>query len=145
MFIKKSVPQHLYRDLENYIEDLLNRQWIVHSNYAYSSPVPVVRRKDRTSRLCCGYRKLNSKTIPDRQPLSRIQDILGNLGGNKYFSFLDQSKAYYHLKLNPESRKYTAFITPWGFYKRVRIPFGLMNAPSRFPTFYGTLPGRYQG
>ena len=48
-----SVPKHLYRELKNYIEDLLNKQWIVHSNSAYSSLVVAVRKKDGTLRLCC--------------------------------------------------------------------------------------------
>ena len=107
-----SVPKYLYRELKNYIEDFLNKKWIVHSNSLYSSPVVAVRKKYGTSRLCCDYRKLNSKNMPDSHPLPRIQDILDNLGGNKYFSLLDQSNIYHQLKLNLESRKDTTFITP---------------------------------
>lgn len=40
-----SVSKHIYKELKNYIEDLLYKQWIVHSNSAYSSPVVAVRRK----------------------------------------------------------------------------------------------------
>ena len=46
-------------------------------------------------RLCCDYRKLNAKTVPDRHPLPRIQNIIDGLGGNQYFTPLDQSKAYH--------------------------------------------------
>lgn len=67
-----SVSKHLYRELRNYSEDLLNKQWILHSNSAYSSPVATVKKKDGTLRLCCDYRKLSSKTIPDGHPLPRI-------------------------------------------------------------------------
>ena len=55
------------------------------------------------------------KTIPDRHPLSKIQNILDNLEGSQYFSILDQGKTYHQVHLNPESRHLTAFITPWGF------------------------------
>ena len=37
-----SVPRHLYNELKMYIEDLLNKRWIVKSSSPYSSPVVAV-------------------------------------------------------------------------------------------------------
>ena len=111
-----SLPRPVYQELKGYAEDLLNKQWMTNSHSEYSSLAVAVRKKGGTLRLCCDYRKLNAKTIPDRHTLPRIQDIIDSLGKNQYSILLDQTKAFNQLHMEPESRKFTAFLTPWGFY-----------------------------
>ena len=81
------IPRPLYGEIKSYIEDLLNKRWIIESDSEYSSPVVAVRKKDGTLRLCCDYRLLNNKTVPDKHPLPRVQDTLDSLGGNEFYSY----------------------------------------------------------
>ncbi|KAI8487508.1 retrotransposon-like protein 1 [Branchiostoma belcheri] len=90
MLREESAP--LYKEVREYIEDLINQGWITKSKSPYSSPMVCVRKKDGSMRLCIDYRALNEKTMSDRQPLPRIQDILNRLKGSTWFSVLDQGK-----------------------------------------------------
>ena len=130
-----SVPRPQYTEVKCYIEDLLNRGRITKSQSSYASPVVCVRKKDEGLRLCIDYKELNLKTVQDRHPIPRIQETLDNLGGNSWFSVLDQGKAYHRGFIEKESRHLTAFISPWGLYEWTRIPFGLSYASAQFQRY----------
>ena len=87
-----------------------------------------VKKKDSDQlRLCVDYRGLNKKMVRDAYPLASIDNNLHKLQGAKYFMTLDSAGAYHNIEIHPESREYTAFITPFGQYQFVRMPFGLSN------------------
>ena len=92
----------------------------------------IVRKKDRSIRLCVDYRRLNNKTVKDAYPLPRIQETFDSLVGSKFFSTMDLASGYHQIAMAPEDRQKTAFATPFGLYEYTRMPFGLTGAPATF-------------
>jgi len=54
------------------------------------------------------------------------------LGKAKYFSTLDLAAGYWWIRVQPDSREKTAFITHQGLYEFKVMPFGAMNVPAVF-------------
>ena len=48
------------------------------------------------------------------------------------FSTFDVKNGFWHIELDDESSKLTTFNTPFGRYRRLRLPFGLSSAPEEF-------------
>jgi hypothetical protein len=57
---------------------------------------------------------------------------MDTLTGNVWFSKLDANSAFHQIKISPEDRKKTTFITRYGLYEFMRMEFGLRNAPATF-------------
>ena len=54
------------------------------------------------------------------------------LNGTKYFPTLDLQAGYHHIPLDESSIPKTAFTSPFGKYKYIKLPFGLLQAPAYF-------------
>ena len=58
--------------------------------------------------------------------------MYAKLKGAKVFSTIDHRSGYYHIALGKDSRAKTAFVTPFGKYEFLMVPFGLAQAPAYF-------------
>ena len=89
-------------------------------------------KKDMSVRSCIDYRRLNDSTIKDAYPLPRICMCLDCLAETSVYSLIDLQSGYWQLKVAPEDRHKTAFITKYGLFEYTKKSFGLYNAPSTF-------------
>jgi transposase InsO family protein len=114
------------------VEEMLKLGVIRKSASPWSTPAVLVKKTTGEWRFCCDFRQLNDRTHKDSFPLPRIDEVLTNLQGAKYFSTLDLRMGFWQVLVKPEDVPKTAFAVPDGLYEFVKLPFGLANAPSCF-------------
>ncbi|XP_025016786.1 uncharacterized protein LOC112538932 [Tetranychus urticae] len=114
------------------VAELLRDGIIVDSFSPWCSPVVLVSKKTGDWRMCVDYRKLNAITVKDSYPIPNINVSLDALKGSQYFSLLDLRSGYHQVELAKEDRQKSAFVTSFGMYEYVTMPFGLCNAPATF-------------
>ena len=52
--------------------------------------------------------------------------------GSRVFSTIDLRSGYHHIALGKDSRAKKAFVTPFGKYECLMVPFGLAQTPAYF-------------
>ena len=98
-----------------------------------SALVPIAKKGGgRQIRWCIDFRALNTHTVTDSFPLPNIDANLHKMGKAKYFTTLDARGAFYSLKVEPGSRDYTTFMSVFGNYRWLRLPFGVKNEPAAY-------------
>eukprot|EP00253_Pinus_taeda_P036040 PITA_36040 len=100
--IQSILDQHpkAYRDeIERAIQELLALGHIQPSTSPFASSVVLVKKKDDTLRMCIDYRGLNKKTLKNRYPIPRIDELMDELRGARFFSKIDLRSGYHQIRL----------------------------------------------
>ena len=126
------VPDRLKESVRMEVAKLIEMGVVVESTSPWASPIVPVIKDDGSMRLCIDYRKLNGVSQGDPYYMATLEEILERVGSSSCISKLDLSRGFHQIEVEEESRQKTAFITPFGKYEFLRMPFGLRNAPSIF-------------
>jgi hypothetical protein len=78
--------------------------------------------------MCVDYTSLNKACPKVRFPLPRIDQIIDSTAGCELLCFLDAYSLYHQIKMKESDQLATSFITPFGMFCYVTMPFGLRNA-----------------
>ncbi|GBM26724.1 Transposon Ty3-G Gag-Pol polyprotein [Araneus ventricosus] len=78
------------------------------------------------------YRKSNKLTKTQFYPLPNIEQRLETVAAAKYISVLDLTKENWQIPLIPNAQRLATFVTSFGIFRPLRMPFGLKNTPFIF-------------
>ena len=73
------------------------------------------------------------------------EEIFAEMSGAQYFSKLDTSQGYSHIRVDEESSKLLTFATPFGHYRYKRLPYGIHSASEFFQVEIANLIAGIEG
>jgi hypothetical protein len=118
--------------LKEYINKQLQLRKIQPSKSLAGHGVLFALKKDRSLWLYVDYRLLNAITIKDYYPLPLIHEIQDQIRGAKWFTKLDITNAYNHIRIVDSDEWKTAFRTKFRYFEYLVMLFRLTNAPMLF-------------
>ena len=134
----RRMPVHYKDGLKEKIDAFMNKELITACHIPYSEPAMLVPKKNGKLRLVIDYRKLNEQTMNSFWPIRSIEEIFDSLQGSAYFTTIDMSWGFYQLPMETKSQNYSAFSTPFGSFKWLRMPMGLTGSPNTFKVYWNT-------
>ena len=126
-------------ELRRQVELLLEQGWIRPSSSPYGAPILFVPKKDGKWRMCIDYRALNKITVKNRYPLPKVEELMDRLHGARYFMKIDLYSGYHQIRVRESDIQKTAFVTKYGAFEYLVMPFGLCNALATFQRVMNTI------
>ena len=85
--------------------------------------------------MCVDYTNLNMACPKVPYPLPQIDQVVDSTTGCETLCFLDAYSGYHQIAMKEADQLATSFITPFGVYSYVTMPFGLKNAGATYQRY----------
>ncbi|KAL1447515.1 hypothetical protein WDU94_010909 [Cyamophila willieti] len=130
----RRVAYSLLPRLEETLNKLINQNIIakVEQPVNWCSNLVLVEKPNGDLRICLDPIDLNKVIKREHYLIPTLEEIKSKLSGKKFFSVLDLKDGFYQVPLAQGSDDICTFSTPLGFYKFLRLPFGVKTAPEIF-------------
>src|SRR3954465_9449803 len=100
---------------------------VIHTDWV-ANHVLVPKKNTDILRMCIDYSGLNKHCPKDPFPFPRIDQVIDSTDGAELLYFLDAYSGYHQIRMKESDQKATSFVTPFGIFCSVTMPFGLKNA-----------------
>ena len=112
---------------------MITRDWVRALISKCAAPMMFIAKKDSLElRVYVDYRDLNNIIKKNRYPLPLFDTLIDHLRTVKYFTVLDLISAFHHLQIRKGDEQIITFISRYGLYEYLVIPFRLYNTPVSF-------------
>ena len=131
----RKIPHTMKEAVENKLKQLVDLGVIapVDVPTEWVSNITAVWKPDKKQvRICLDPRDLNKAIKRNHFYMPTIDDVLPKLKGAKIFSLLDAKDGFLQVKLTDRSSYLTTFWGPSGWFRWLRMPFGISSAPEEF-------------
>jgi hypothetical protein len=107
-----------------FIKEVYHPEWLAN---------PVLTKKKRGKwRMCVDYTHLNKACPKDQFPLPCIDQVVDSTSGCETLYFVDAYSSYHQTAMKESDQLVTSFITPFGSYCYVSMPFRLKNTGATY-------------
>ncbi len=98
----------------------------------WSFPAFGIPKKNGTIRFVIDFRQINANLVRREFSLWTTEEILTSVKGFLYATSIDLNMGYPSIPLNDEAKKNLTIVTPFGAYKCLTLPMGVMPASDLF-------------
>lgn len=126
------VPRALKGEIVQMLKDRLETGILEHSVSPYRNAWFLVKKKNGKYRLINSATEINKRTIRDACIPPNADEFAEEFAGMAMCSYCDMFSGYDQLTLDPDSRKYTAIMTPMGLLQHTTVLQGATNSVAQF-------------